>query len=86
MEVEVRKVDQHARFQGNGGFAGGELSFAVDDSKGSVDSGVKPIDFHDDGIQIGHFGVDTVEIAGVDRVDFSHELLQTFRVIVKLNQ
>lgn len=85
MQMEVRKVNQHARFQGNGVLAGGELGFTVDDSKGSVNSGVQSVDLHNNGIQIGHLGVDAVKIVGVDRVNFGHELLQTFSVVVELN-
>lgn len=84
--MEVRKVNQHARFQGNRILASSELRFTVDDPKSSVNSRVQSVDFHNYGIQVGHLGVDAVEIIGVDRVDFGHELLQTFRVIVKLNQ
>lgn len=84
--MEVRKVNQHARFQGNRILASGELRFAVDDPKSSVNSRVQSIDFHNYGIQVRHLGVDAVEIVGVDRVNFGHKLLQTFRVIVKLNQ
>ena len=40
VQVQIRKVDQHARLGNHGLLAGGELDFAVDDSKCSVDSGV----------------------------------------------
>lgn len=75
MEVEVGKVNQHGWFQDNMVFAGSKLGFAVDNSKSGVYSGMQSVDFHYYGIQVGHLGIDAVEIVCIDRVNFFHKFL-----------
>jgi len=86
VQIQIRKVNQHARLQNNWHFAGGERGFAIDDSKGGVDGWMQSVDLHDHCVEIWHLGINVRKITRVDRVDFGHKLGQALGMLVKLDQ
>ena len=60
VQVQVGKVDEHSRLKDNAFVANRPL--LVHDPERRMDGGVQPVDFHDDSVEVGHFGVDGVEI------------------------